>query len=116
VGIVKKNGIMMIDFAIALEREQGLDPRAAIVRACRLRLRPILMTTMAAILGALPLALSFGDGGELRRPLGISIVGGLLISQILTLYTTPVLYLYLDRLRLWLGGHRSPAALPRPAE
>jgi multidrug efflux pump len=115
VGIVKKNGIMMIDFAIALEREQGLDPRTAIVQACRLRLRPILMTTMAAMLGALPLALSFGDGGELRRPLGISIVGGLLISQVLTLYTTPVIYLYLDRLRIWLNRPRR-TAVPRPAE
>ena len=92
-----------------------MDPRTAIVQACRLRLRPILMTTMAAMLGALPLALSFGDGGELRRPLGISIVGGLLISQVLTLYTTPVIYLYLDRLRIWLSRPRRAPA-PRPAE
>ena len=101
IGIVKKNAIMMIDFALAAERAEGLAPDAAIHRACLLRFRPIMMTTMAAILGAVPLALSFGDGTELRRPLGISIVGGLVISQVLTLYTTPVLYLQLDRLRLW---------------
>jgi multidrug efflux pump len=105
----------MIDFAIEAERAGGLTPREAIWRACRLRFRPIMMTTMSAILGALPLALSFGEGGELRRPLGIAIVGGLLISQILTLYTTPVLYLYLDRSRLWLRRRRGQGA-PRPAE
>ncbi len=101
IGIVKKNAIMMIDFALEAEREHDMDPRDAIFEACRLRFRPIMMTTSAAMLGALPLALSFGDGGELRRPLGIAIVGGLLVSQLLTLYTTPVLYLYLDRFRLW---------------
>jgi multidrug efflux pump len=101
IGIVKKNAIMMIDFALEAEREQDMNPRDAIFEACRLRFRPIMMTTSAAMLGALPLALSFGDGGELRRPLGIAIVGGLLVSQLLTLYTTPVLYLYLDRFRLW---------------
>ena len=100
IGIVKKNAIMMIDVAITTEREQGLDPREAIYQACLLRLRPIMMTTLAALLGALPLALGSGDGAELRRPLGISIVGGLILSQILTLYTTPVVYLALDRLRL----------------
>jgi multidrug efflux pump len=100
IGIVKKNAIMMIDVAITTEREQGLDPREAIYSACLLRLRPIMMTTLAALLGALPLALGSGDGAELRRPLGISIVGGLILSQILTLYTTPVVYLALDRLRL----------------
>ena len=101
IGIVKKNAILMIDFALEAERSQGLSPRDAIFRACLLRFRPIMMTTFAAIFGAIPLALSFGDGGELRRPLGIAIVGGLIGSQLLTLYTTPVLYLYLDRFRLW---------------
>ena len=100
IGIVKKNAIMMIDVAITAERDRGLDPREAIYEACLLRLRPIMMTTLAALLGALPLALGTGDGAELRRPLGISIVGGLILSQILTLYTTPVVYLALDRLRL----------------
>jgi multidrug efflux pump len=102
IGIVKKNAIMMIDFALDAERTHNMDPRDAIFEACRLRFRPIMMTTMAAMLGALPLALSFGTGGELRRPLGISIVGGLMLSQVLTLYTTPVLYVYLDRFQTWL--------------
>jgi multidrug efflux pump len=101
IGIVKKNAIMMIDFAIQEKRAHNLNSRDAIFEACRLRFRPIMMTTTAAILGAIPLAVSFGNGGEIRRPLGISIVGGLLISQLLTLYTTPVLYLYLDRLGQW---------------
>ncbi|MBC7779318.1 MAG: efflux RND transporter permease subunit, partial [Proteobacteria bacterium] len=99
IGIVKKNAIMMIDFALDAQRRRGLSPRAAIEEACRLRLRPILMTTMAALLGALPLALGSGDGAELRQPLGIAIVGGLVVSQVLTLYTTPVVYLHLDRMR-----------------
>jgi len=101
IGIVKKNAIMMIDFAVQAEREQGLDSREAIYQACIHRFRPIMMTTMAALCGALPLALGTGNGAELRQPLGISIVGGLIVSQILTLYTTPVIYLYLDRFQLW---------------
>ncbi len=109
IGIVKKNAIIMIDFAIAAERELGLAPREAIHRACRLRVRPILMTTMAAMLGAVPLALGTGNGAELRQPLGITIVGGLALSQLLTLYTTPVVYLYLDRLAARLRrGARTP--------
>ncbi|HEX5227500.1 MAG TPA: multidrug efflux RND transporter permease subunit [Bryobacteraceae bacterium] len=106
IGIVKKNAIMMIDFAIAAERGEGLRPRDAIYQACMLRFRPILMTTMSAMLGATPLALGHGVGAELRRPLGITIIGGLLVSQLLTLYTTPVVYLELDRLRLWWKGLR----------
>jgi multidrug efflux pump len=103
IGIVKKNAIMMIDFALAAERGEGKSSRDAIFQACMLRFRPIMMTTMAALLGALPLALGTGTGSELRRPLGISIIGGLLVSQMLTLFTTPVVYLYLDRLRAWFS-------------
>jgi multidrug efflux pump len=102
IGIVKKNAIMMIDFAIHAERTQGIPPHEAIYQACLLRFRPIMMTTLAALLGAIPLALSYGDGAELRRPLGVSIVGGLIVSQVLTLYTTPVLYVYLDRFQSWI--------------
>jgi multidrug efflux pump len=102
IGIVKKNAIMMIDFAIDAERTRSLTPEQAIYEACLLRFRPIMMTTSAALLGALPLAIGLGDGSELRRPLGIAIVGGLLLSQLLTLYTTPVVYIYLDRFNLWL--------------
>ncbi|MEQ1528088.1 MAG: multidrug efflux RND transporter permease subunit [Methylococcales bacterium] len=105
IGIVKKNAIMMIDFALYAERELGLDARAAVFQACVLRFRPIMMTSLAALFGALPLALGSGYGAELRQPLGIAIVGGLIFSQLLTLYTTPVVYLYLDRLRLWLRGY-----------
>ena len=101
IGIVKKNAIMMIDFAIETQRTENVTPHQAIYRACLLRFRPIMMTTMAALFGALPLAIGFGEGAELRRPLGISIVGGLLISQLLTLFTTPVIYLYLDRFGQW---------------
>jgi multidrug efflux pump len=100
IGIVKKNAIMMIDFALQAEREGGKSTKDAIFEACMLRFRPILMTTMAALFGALPLAFGTGTGSELRRPLGISIVGGLIMSQLLTLYTTPVVYLTLDKLRL----------------
>lgn len=113
IGIVKKNAIMMIDFALDAERNHGFDSRAAIYRACLLRFRPIMMTTMAAMLGALPLAIGFGEGAEMRRPLGISIVGGLLVSQALTLFTTPVIYLYLDRMRLWWNkSHPKPERVP----
>ena len=109
IGIVKKNGIMMVDFALEVERKEGKPPEEAIYEACLLRFRPIMMTTMAALLGALPLALGRGVGSELRRPLGISIVGGLIFSQMLTLYTTPVIYLYLDRFRLWVNRWRGKA-------
>ena len=104
IGIVKKNAIMMIDFALAAERNEGKSSYDAIVEACLLRFRPILMTTMAALLGALPLALGTGTGSELRRPLGVAIIGGLIVSQLLTLYTTPVVYLYFDRVNRWLSA------------
>jgi len=101
IGIVKKNAILMIDFAIEVERREGTTPERAIFQACLLRFRPITMTTMAALLGGLPLAIGMGTGSELRQPLGIAIVGGLIFSQLLTLYTTPVIYLYMDRVHLW---------------
>jgi multidrug efflux pump len=123
IGIVKKNAIMMIDFALYTEREHGKPPTEAIREACLLRFRPIMMTTMAALLGGLPLALGTGTGSELRRPLGITIVGGLIVSQMLTLFTTPVVYIYIDRLRLWLAGARTqnrtqvrPPAVSHPAQ
>ncbi|MDE3245334.1 MAG: efflux RND transporter permease subunit, partial [Acidobacteriota bacterium] len=109
IGIVKKNAILMIDFAIEVERREGSTPEEAIFQACLLRFRPITMTTLAAMLGGLPLAIGMGTGSELRRPLGIAIVGGLLFSQLLTLYTTPVIYLYAGRFRLWLMRLRSRA-------
>jgi len=111
IGIVKKNAIMMIDFALEAERNEGLSAEESIYRACLLRFRPIMMTTAAALLGALPLAVLNNTGSELRRPLGIAIVGGLLLSQFLTLYTTPVIYLYLDRFGRWLEEWRNRGRL-----
>ena len=117
IGIVKKNAILMIDLALQLERNDGLSPAESIHRACLLRLRPILMTTLAAILGAVPLLIGGAEGAEMRQPLGVTIIGGLVLSQILTLYTTPVVYLYLDRLRhrfnRWRGV-RTDASLETP--
>ena len=112
IGIVKKNAIMMIDFALDAERSRNLSSRDAIYEACLLRFRPIMMTTMAAMLGAVPLAIGFGEGSELRRPLGIAIVGGLILSQMLTLYTTPVIYLYIDRIRLWFHRRSGDSSAP----
>ena len=116
IGIVKKNAIMMIDFALEAERVEGLPPEKSIYQACLLRFRPIMMTTAAALLGALPLALETGTGSELRRPMGISIVGGLLLSQFLTLYTTPVIYLYMDRCEKWVRRWRASAGLASAGE
>jgi multidrug efflux pump len=117
IGIVKKNAIMMIDFALEAQRVEGKSPRDAIYEACLLRFRPITMTTMAALLGAVPLALGTGTGSELRRPLGIAIVGGLIVSQMLTLFTTPIVYLYMEELPHWLARARdrvlSPATFVR---
>jgi len=114
IGIVKKNAIMMIDFALEAEREHGKTPVEAIYEACLLRLRPILMTTMAAMLGGVPLAFGHGVGSELRRPLGITIIGGLIFSQVLTLYTTPVIYLYFDRLAAKFSGKPGHDSPPQP--
>jgi len=121
IGIVKKNAIMMIDFALEVERNEHKTPKEAVFQACLLRFRPIMMTTMAALLGGVPLAFGSGMGAELRRPLGIAIVGGLIVSQALTLYTTPVIYLYMDRLNNWIakfgfaGEPAEPAATRDPA-
>jgi len=115
IGIVKKNAIMMIDFALEAERVEGKSPRDAIYQACLLRFRPIMMTTMAALLGAVPLAFGSGVGSELRKPLGICIIGGLMVSQVLTLFTTPVIYLYFGRAAAWVAGRREePIAGPAP--
>jgi multidrug efflux pump len=111
IGIVKKNAIMMIDFALQAERLEGKSPREAIHQACLLRFRPIMMTTFAALFGAMPIAFGQGAGSELRQPLGIAIVGGLLVSQWLTLYTTPVIYLYLERLASWIGRPYRPSRI-----
>jgi HAE1 family hydrophobic/amphiphilic exporter-1 len=124
IGIVKKNGIMMVDFALSAERERHLSSRDAIYEACLLRFRPIMMTTMCALISGLPLMLGHGAGSELRRPLGYAMVGGLLLSQALTLFTTPVIYLYLDGAHLWYEKrkeakknrkHHRRAALLRPS-
>jgi multidrug efflux pump len=117
IGIVKKNGIMLVDFALSAERERGLSPQQSIYEACLQRFRPILMTTLAALLGAIPLAVAIGPGSEIRRPLGITIIGGLVVSQVLTLYTTPVIYLLLEKLKLRVARWRGkvsdvPAAGP----
>jgi multidrug efflux pump len=116
IGIVKKNAILMIDFAVQVEREENLLPVDAIYKACLLRFRPILMTTMAALFGALPLAVGAGVGSELRRPLGITIIGGLIVSQLLTLFSTPVVYIYMDRFQSWLRrlflGDRARSSAP----
>jgi multidrug efflux pump subunit AcrB len=116
IGIVKKNGIMLVDFAITAERDEHMSPAEAIRQACLLRFRPIMMTTAAALLAGVPLAIGNGAGSEMRQPLGYSMVGGLALSQALTLYTTPVVYLYLDRLQTWLFGERRGPVKEEPED
>jgi multidrug efflux pump len=116
IGIVQKNAIMMIDFALSAERKEGMPPHEAIYQACLLRFRPILMTTLAAMGGGIPLALGTGTGAELRRPLGIAIIGGLIFSQLLTLYTTPVIYLFFDRMAKRVSRSSHTVIVPLPAE
>ena len=113
-GVVKKNAIMMIDFAIEAQRMEGKSPAEAIYQGCILRFRPIMMTTMAALLGTLPIALGYGQGADARQPLGLAVVGGLIVSQFLTLYITPVLYLYMEQFQLW-SRHTNPATEPSPS-
>ena len=115
VGLVKKNAIMMIDFALDAERTEGKSPRDAIIEACSVRFRPIMMTTMAALMGTLPIAIGWGAGGESRRPLGLAVVGGLAFSQLITLYVTPVVYTYLDTLQHRLGRRARRASVEEPA-
>jgi HAE1 family hydrophobic/amphiphilic exporter-1 len=116
VGLVKKNGIMMIDFAIEARRERGVSAADAIYEACMVRFRPIMMTTMAALMGTLPIALGWGAGAEARRPLGLAVVGGLLVSQTLTLYVTPVFYIYMEQMQDYLAGRAKSRATLRPVE
>jgi HAE1 family hydrophobic/amphiphilic exporter-1 len=116
VGIVKKNAIIMIDFAIEARRTEGKSPHDAIYEACMTRFRPIMMTTMAALMGSLPIALALGAGGEARRPLGLAVVGGLIVSQALTLYLTPVVYTYFEEFTQWLAARRAHAAVPAAAD